>query len=267
MAIFTDPVELNQNILDQLQLSLKDYWSQSDILQEMMNITQSVIPIVQNANLELSNDLRANVILESGIKFPNSDTPNVLQTTPYLEGAIDHSKLLDLDQDVHTQYLARSGARIMTGNIGISSWINSIGLSNAGISFINYHSLKESLVLASNTKLVFDNDNSTLETAGGSAEAWISFDSSQDPLVVRSSFNIKSLQKLSTGQYKIMFQNEIKDGYIVLSSANGSSLDEASLCSSACSKREREYVTMAVQDLNNQYVNSKYNDLVVYSIS
>ena len=84
----------------------------------------------------------------------------------------------------------------MTGNLGIGdNWINSNGVNNYGISFKRYSDDEENILFANNTRLVFDSDNSELNSVAGTANAWISFDATVDPLEVRTSFNVRLYRK------------------------------------------------------------------------
>ena len=54
------------------------------------------------------------------------------------------------------------------------------------------------------TLLVFDKDDSKLESGFGVAKAWITFDSTEAPIVVKSSYNVDTIHRESAGKFIIL---------------------------------------------------------------
>ncbi len=271
MTIFTDPAILRNEI--STKLVNEDFLTEVDFLLQALNIVDSVMPIVQNANIQFKENIylseNVNLQLDTGVKFPNSSTPEVIQTVPYLgSNTVEHDNLTNLDSpNAHDNLLSNSGD-FMTGNLGLNdAWINSQGVNNYGISFKRYTSQKENVLFASNTSLVFDSDQSKLTSVAGSANAWISFDSTTNPITVNTSFNVSSIEKISKGKFKIVFNENLEGDYIAITTSNGHETDsEVNMVNAACCIRESDHCTFVVQDKKNQYTNTKHNDLVILSI-
>lgn len=271
MTIFTDPAILKNEISTKLVNG--DFLTEVDFLLQALNIVDSVLPIVQHASIDFKENVHLseniNLRLDVGLKFPNSSTPDFVQTIPFLGSEdVDHSKLTNLDSpNAHDTLLSNSGD-FMTGNLGLGdNWINAKGVNNYGISFKRYTSNQENLLFASNTNLVFDSDKSKLDSVAGSANAWISFDSTTDPITVNTSFNIDSIEKISDGKFKIIFDQNLEGDYIAIAKSNGHATDtEVIMVNATCCVRKPDHCTFAVQDKSNQYINTKQNDLVILSI-
>lgn len=273
MTIFTDPAILRNEISTKLADKKEDFLTEVDFLLQALNIVESVLPIVNNASINFKQNVaiaeEKKVRVDTGIKFSNSSTPEFIQEEPYLGvESIQHNFLLNLDSpDAHLQYIRASGD-LMTGNLGIGdNWINSNGVNNYGISFKRYSDDEENILFANNTSLVFDSDNSELNSVAGTANAWISFDATVDPLEVRTSFNVSSIEKTADGKFKITFNTPLQSDYLAIASSNGDETDiDVKMVNAACTVRHPEYCTLVIQDTKNQYINTKHNDLVLLSI-
>jgi hypothetical protein len=271
MTIFTDPAILKNEI--STKLVNEDFLTEVDFLLQALNIVESVLPIVSNSSINFKQNVaiaeEKKVRVDAGIKFSNSSTPELIQEEPYLGiETIRHNFLTNLDDpDAHPQLLKASGD-LITGNLGIgNNWINSNGVNNYGISFKRYADDKENILFAENTSFVFDSDNSELNSVAGAANAWISFDATVDPLEVRTSFNVSSIEKTGDGKFKITFNNPLQANYLAIASSNGDETDiDVKMINAACTVRHPEYCTLVIQDTKNRYINTKHNDLVLLSI-
>jgi hypothetical protein len=214
-----------------------------DVRHNLEDIVDSINQIVASGDFNATNPFSANVrakivanaggmfVAESGINFPNGGGT---QYVPYPgAGGIVHNTLSGLTAgDPHTQYMPLTGARVMSNNLGTGSvWINSSGNSqvsssnNRGIKFQYVSSTVENIIVGSGSKLTFNKDGSTFDTANGVAKAWINFDSSVSPPVVKSSYNIHTLEKVATGKFKIYFSSGVllNNNYVAIGSSNARS--------------------------------------------
>ena len=266
MDIFTSSTLINADHESKLADSLNDYIGGVDILKQVAKINVSALPIIQHEQDKFYGDVKANyVTVESGVKFPTG----AIQTVPY-SGTIQHKELIGLDSDDHPQYIATTGD-LMTGNLAVSGvWINSNGVDNRGISFKSNSETSDSFIIGSNTSLVFDNDDSKIDSANTAAKAWISFDSTENPLVVKSSYNIDTIKKISSGKFLLTFKEEINGDYSVICNSNGQSGDlaqDVSCINASCNLRTSANCGFAVHNRAGQYVDSTTNDLVIFSIN
>lgn len=188
-------------------------------------------------------------ITEGGISFPNSpdpgtsthvpSSPNWIQIEPY-PGAnnISHNDLGDLDVgNPHTQYLLRAGgtANGMLSNLrmrqdGASQehWIGPSGNDDEGMQF-TYDSDGKVVINTSGT-IVFPDGSKIANASGdptakGVAKAWCNFDASGTPdalPVIRSSYNIDSLERVSQGVIKITFSSGVfaDNNYVAIGNSN-----------------------------------------------
>lgn len=240
------------------------------------------------------------IILESGLYFDNPIADSLgqnIQVIPYLgpEG-IDHNDLDNLTTgNVHTQYIYKYGDS-MAGNLGMGLgnsqeyWINSRGLADTarkfGLAFTDNSSetmvgtdnttvLRETVHVGSGTKIEFDNDQSYITSGHSTAKAWIRFDSSTassdiENLTINSAYNIERINRESAGKYTIYFKaGTFSDGnYTVFCHCNGtstaSSIDDMAIVTAASVVRTQQYLTICIQNLANQYVDAKVNDIVVF---
>ena len=273
MTIFTDPAILRNEISTKLADKREDFLTEVDFLLQALNIVESVLPIVQNQSINFKQNIaitgEKKVRVDTGVKFSNSSTPEVIQNEPFFGAdTINHNVLLNLDSpDAHSELLRASGD-LMTGNLGTGdNWINSNGVNNYGISFKRYSDDEENVLFANNTSLVFDSDHSELNSVAGATNAWISFDATVDPLEVRTSFNVSSIEKIGDGKFKITFNNPLQANYLAITSSNGDESDiDVKMVNAACTVRHPEYCTLVIQDTKNRYINTKRNDLALLSI-
>lgn len=274
-----------------------------DIRHNLVDIVDSIVPIVASGDFQtypfdngyvVFNDYP---VIKSGVKFDTADTSSYseadkVQTIPYPGASgIDHNVLNNVSVgDVHTQYLARSGVRMMTGNLGLGlEWINNSGEATAlnndnhGLRFeMTNPSLGkygEIMHVGSGnaggqdgtyTTIKFDLDKSTMFTGKSVAQAWISFNGVSGQMAVNSSYNISALEASGDGTYKIYFKNGIfSDGnYVALAHSNGTSdnngAHDMDLVNAAVVVRTADYLTLAVRNDNGEYVDAKVNDVIVF---
>lgn len=183
-------------------------------------------------------------ITEGGVSFPNSpipgtsysapSSPDWIQIEPY-PGAnnIDHGDLGGLTDDDHTQYLNRNGNRGMEGNFWTyntngAHWIGPSGNDNEGMQFT--YDADDKVVINTHGRIVYADKSTSQDvygsgTAKGVAKAWCNFDASGTPAalpVIRSSYNIDSLQRVSKGVIKITFASGVfaDNNYVAIGNSN-----------------------------------------------
>lgn len=267
MAIYSLS-ELTTQLNTRLSDASSDFWTEDTIFYAQLDLAESIIPIIQSGNYtskySFKNDvLLSGITVQSGIKFSNGEK----QTIPY-PGAMSHSDFIDLDSNDHPQYVTISGA-MMDGNIGTEYYINSgaEGEDGRGITFKNIDKDTESFLIGKNSKLVFDYDNSKINSISPSVNAFISFDSTTEPLTVHSSYNVKKIQHVSKGKFILHFNDNLYGNYIAITSTNGTQELDVAFAKAACSFRKPDMCGFVVQNKSNQYVNSKTNDIIIFSIS
>jgi hypothetical protein len=288
--------------------------SARDVRQNMLDIADSIVPHAASGDYITypfnNNNVNFNflVVAKSGVKFDNAVTTGLeakdkIQTEPYLGvTGINHNKLASLTVgDYHSQYVSRSGCRLLTGNLGVGSeWVNSSGASlsissvtlydNNGIGFshtkpissgpkVNKH--REIVHVGSgsffgegdsSTILQFDLDKSKMDSAKSTALAWVNFDGTSGNLAARSSYNITALEASGNGTYKIYFKDQLFDNtnYVAVAHANGTagsaSARDMDIVNAAVVTRTRDYLTVAIQNDANAYVDCKLVDVVVYGV-
>jgi hypothetical protein len=214
-----------------------------DVRHNMLDIVGSINQIVASGDFNVTNPFTGNVkakivsntgglfIAESGVNFPNGGGTQYV-AYPGPEG-LQHNTLSGLGVgDPHVQYLNLNGGRVMTNNLGTgSNWINSSGNSqvsssnNRGLKFQYVSSTVENIIVGSGSKFTFNKDGSMFDTGNGVAKAWINFDSSVSPPVVKSSYNIHTLEKVATGKFKIYFTSGtlLNNNYVAHGSSNARS--------------------------------------------
>lgn len=284
--------------------------SAEDVRHNMEDSVASIPNIVSLSDTENTYYFRNNVkvsgvgsvsrfITEGGIQFPNTpvDYPlltNNTQVEPYPgSGKLDHGLLepTSLLDDDHTQYLLTNGSRSMTGNLwlyqsGVLSphWIGPSGNDNEGFQF-TYDS-DEKPVINTHGRIVYS-DNSTAQdingsgTAKGVAKAWCSFDASGTPAalpVVRSSYNIDSVQRISKGVIKITFASGIfaDNNYVAIGNSNANTgsgtFDAFDINSVGLMLREGDDATAlrsihyVIRSDDNDLVDAELNDFVAYGL-
>ena len=243
-------------------------------------------------------------ITEGGVQFPNTpvnyhpDLTDNIQVEPYPgSGKVDHGLLEpnSLLDDDHPQYLLTNGSRSMTGNLwlyqtGTSSphWIGPSGNDDEGLQF-TYDS-DENVVINASGRIVYP-DGSTHQdvngsgTAKGIAKAWCNFDASGTAAglpVVRSSYNIHSVQRIEKGVIKITFVSGIfgDNNYVAVGNSNANTgsgtFDTFDINSVGLMLREGDDGTSNVNQLrsihyvirsdDNDKVDAKMNDFVAYGL-
>ncbi len=274
--------------------------SAADIRDNMLDIVNNIIPIVASGDFNTTPFLNGTVRIAikqgdnasgklqvgSGVIFPIGG----LQTEAYPgAGSIDHNNLSNLTAgDPHPQYLSVSGVRPMIRNFAMgTSWINSSGnlgpqastYDNRGFKFEYVDSNNETVYIGSKSTVIFDADDSVMKSAKGVAKAYLNFDSSVSPPVIRSHYNIKELQKIDEGKFRVFFTSGVfaDNNYVAIGSSNARS--------SAASEEDFETntvglvvrdgddsstlrnVTFAVLNDAAEFVDAEINELVVYGRS
>ena len=231
--------------------------SAEDVRHNMEDSVASVAKIMSLADTENTYYFQNNVkvsgddsgaakrfITEGGIQFPNTpvnyhpDLADNIQVEPYPgSGKLDHGLLepTSLLDDDHTQYLLTNGSRSMAGNLwlyqtGTSSphWIGPSGNDDEGLQFT--YDPDNNVVINASGRIVYP-DGSTHQdvngsgTAKGIAKAWCNFDASGTASalpVVRSSYNIHSVQRIQKGVIKITFVSGIfgDNNYVAVGNSN-----------------------------------------------
>lgn len=265
------PVYSSQELLDVINRKLSDetsaYWGGVEMLECLLDITESCLPIVQNEFNIFYNDIKIPTLhVQDSILFNDGK-----QTIPYKgSSSISHASLSGLlEDDAHPQYFPVSGG-FLEGNLGVQygSYINSSlgsGDHGRGITFRQPAANQDSVVLGRNTVLKFDSDNSTIYGVGGTVNAWISFDSTTQPLTVKTSYNVDTIQQTSVGKYVLHFNDPIIGNYMVFSNSIGNESGEATFLKSVSSVRKQDRCSLVVRNIANKYLNAKINDVVVIS--
>jgi hypothetical protein len=288
--------EIRANIQSELADNNAGAISAYDVRHNMEDMIDSINQIVASGDFDAEtpftgSNVRAKIndgdfgmfIAESGINFPNGGGS---QFVPYPGPAnVNHNTLGNLTVgDPHTQYLPLAGGRIMSDNLGLgSNWVNSSGNAgimssdNRGLQFQALSSTKENIHVGSETKFIFDTDNSQLATSKGVAKAWINFDAS-DGITVRDSYNIKQIEKVesSVGKYKITFVSGVlgNNNYVVMAGSNARSDndngEDFSINNVGVVKRLGDdtstlrSLTFYVLNDAGQYVDAAVNDVVIF---
>lgn len=290
----------------------------AELRNNMVDIVDSIVPIVASGDFQTYpfNNNPVNfvdlIIAKSGVKFDTPETAgdaeaNKIQRIPYPGvSGLDHNSLDNLAAgDVHTQYLACSGVRRMTGNFGLGEeWINNSGEStgletnNHGFHFsmtnpdtgkygeiVHVGSGNSGGVVDTYTKFKFDYDLSNLHTAKSTALAWISFngsaylngslsDSGLSGVVVSNSYNVSSIASSGAGTYQIHFKDGLlgagNTNYAVIAHSNGttsaSSAQSMDLVTAAVVQRDEDYFSLAIRNDNGEFINCRRNDVVVFGL-
>lgn len=232
------------------------------------------------------------LILESGLFFPNAEDAtkqDKRQTEPWLgDSNIDHDNLQNLSNDTHLQYYNRLGvdagrANALLGNMATDdNWINTSGIDNVGLKFVQTNgSATEQEIYVSGTMRWANTDNSVMTSAKGLAKAWCNFDASGvgNVPVVRSWYNIDTIERLDQGKLKIYFASGTfeNNDYVALGFANAttsaSSQEDFSVNTVGCVLREGDdgtalrSVTFTIKNENGDYVDSHLCDFVAYGYS
>ncbi len=240
-------------------------------------------------------------ITEGGVQFPNTpvDYPlltNNIQVEPYPgSGKLDHNLLTNRtgdSNDCHPQYLLEAGGSTggMRGNLRMRQngvdphWIGPSGVDDEGLQFTYDGTVP---VINARARIVYA-DGSTHEdvngsgTAKGIAKAWCNFDASgNSPVgvpVVRSSYNIDSVQRINKGVIKITFASGIfaDNNYVAIgtSNANTSSgtFDAFDINTVGLTMREGDdanslrSIHYVIRSDDNDLVDAEFNDFVAYGL-
>lgn len=284
--------------------------SAEDVRHNMEDTVASVGKIMSLADTENTYYFQNNVkvsgdgagesrfITEGGIQFPNTpvDYPLLtdnIQVEPYPgSGKLDHGLLepTSLLDDDHTQYLLTNGSRSMVGNLWLYQngvdphWIGPSGNDNEGFQFT--YDGDEKSVINTHGRIVYS-DNSTAQdingsgTAKGVAKAWCNFDASGTPSalpVVRSSYNIDSVQRISKGVLKITFASGIfgDNNYVAIGNSNANTgsgtYDSFDINSVGLMLREGDdaitlrSIHYVIRSDDNDLVDAELNDFVAYGL-
>lgn len=218
--------------------------------------------------------------IASGITFEGHANP---QIQPFLGVSnINHNDLGGRGADnCHSQYFLLTGSdNVVEQSFRNLGWINSSGVNGRGIQFTTVQG-SEFLNVADGTTVKFASDNSTLDSTKGVARAWINFAASgvSEPVQVKAAYNINSIERLSSseGKFKIKFKpGTLNDtNFVAVGCSNSSSddgnaedfnqntvaiVDRGGLGTNA----SNHYVSFAVQNTSDNYVDAKVNDLVIY---
>jgi hypothetical protein len=272
--------------------------SAADVRNNMVDIVDSINQIVASGNfnadtpfvntvkLQIVSGSGGILIAESGIRFGVGGSSE-LQTQPFLGVAgINHNQLGNLTAgDPHTQYILASGARVFSGNLGLSNnWINSSGSRVAsesngrGLQFVYKSSSEEHVNVGSGTSIKFLKDESIITSARGVAKAWINFDASGVNHIptVKDSYGVSGLYKHEVGKFTITFNsgvfkdnNYVAFGYSNATSTSGSKEDFINNTVGLVSRAGNDgtslrTLTFVVRDEGGQYIDSELNHLVVF---
>lgn len=270
--------------------------SAADVRENMENIVDSINYVVASGDFNsthpfIGNNVRAKIkiegnqrtggifIAESGIVFPNSNTPSLIQLRPYPgPESIDHNELDNLPNgNPHPQYLHVNGLNPSIGNLPMgTNWINSSGnasilpTNNRGIRFQYIDNTSELIRVGNQSTIKFDADNSIMSSAKSVSQAWIRFDGASGNIQVNSSYNISAIQHIDNGYYKIFFAPKTftNGSYTAIGISNSTTGDtdpkDFDLNSVGIIERTPTYLTFVVRNDNGEYVNAKVNDLVVF---
>lgn len=214
--------ELLTNIAANLADNNAGLISAADVRNNMLDIVDSISPIVSSGNTDTLYPFHNNVrvkksgssggrfIAESGISFPNAPVnSSQLQVQPFLGVEnIQHNSLAGLTTgDPHTQYLNVDGSRPMTGNLRTgNNWIGASGDNNQGIKFVRTSSSTE-ILTSGHFKF---SDNSKISSGRGVVKAWINFDANGGSTpIVRSAYNVSSLDDLGVGKFRLTFTSGV----------------------------------------------------------
>lgn len=293
--------QLRNNISSELADNNAGLISAYDVRHNMEDIVDSINQIVASGDFDVSTpftggNVRAKIInnqygafiAESGVVFPyGSNNGRQLEAYPGSSG-IQHNQLAGLSTgDPHTQYMSLMGTRVMSDNLGLgNNWINASGNSdivssdNRGLQFQTVSSNIENINIGTSTKFVFKTDNSTLSTSKGVAKAWISFDASGVGNIpeVKDSYNIKELQKLDVGKFKIIFNSGIlkNNNYVAIGTSNSrstaNSQEDFDLNTVGIVSRLGDdsttlrSLTFCILNDGNQFIDAAINDLIVFGL-
>jgi hypothetical protein len=239
----------------------------------------SATPFVKNVTIKRTDGQdTGRLIVQSGITFSaNNSTQYVAYPGP---GSILHNTLDGKDiGDPHPQYVPISGTRTFINNVGFSNhWINASGSSRLettngkGLQFTYISASRENINVGSGTQFTFLRDKSVISSARGVAKAWINFDASGSPPVVKDSFNVSGLIKESAGQFVVVFHSGVLDdnNYAAIAQSNASSVanlfqkNTVGLTDRTTRADGTRSIKFKVIDDGGEVCDAKFNDLIVY---
>jgi len=301
------PFQLNSGeLINNIKCAIPDnnagLISAADVRENMENVAYSINKIVASGDTQVEfpffKAVKASIaaggsgmfIPESGIIFPNCPVEaeqTQIQTRPWLgPGGINHDELGDrhASNNAHTQYLSIDGTRAMTDNLPLgTSWINASGASDLsldpkddrGIRF-NYEGDHDDILIGTSGNLIFNKDNSSVESFHGVAKAWLQFDATTDPPTINSYHNIHQLERTGQGKFKVTFTSGtfMNNYYIAMGNSNvrNSDTDAADFEINSVGTVLKEgddgnalrTVTFYTISDDNDYVDAKVNELVCY---
>jgi len=249
--------------------------------------TEVEFPFYNNVVISNAHGTKGELTVESGIIFPNSPVASErtdIQTRPWLgPNGIQHNELGGLtDGDVHTQYIPIAGNRELTGNFAAGNrWINSSGTVDGnsddnGIKFIyNGPNIGDDVMIGTSGSLVFNKDQSAIDSFHGVAAAWVSFSGGLAPAVY-GYHNVSGIHRVSQGVYKITFNSGIlqNNNYAAIGTSNGlaDALTVGSMQPNTVGLLLREgddgttlrSIHFRVEQDDGDLVDAAHNDLVIY---
>lgn len=278
--------------------------SAQDVRHNMEDTVASIPNIVSLSDTENVYYFRNNVkvsgdgsvsrfITQGGIQFPNgaptAGITNNIQVDPYPGASnIDHGDLAGLSDDDHTIYIHKDGSRGMEGNFWTSNtngdhWIGPSGNDDEGFQFA-YDSNEKTIINTSGT-IVFPDGSKIANASGdptakGVAKAWCNFDASgvAGTPVIRSSYNIHSLERTSQGKLVITFASGTfaDNNYVAIGSANATtdnaSNEDFDLNTVGLVLRQGDdgntlrTVSYVIRNDNGEYVDAEVCDFVAYGL-
>lgn len=304
MAVVRNSGELISYISGVLPDNNAGQISASDVRSSIVDTVASIVAIVSSGDFieyPFVNNIKivrtqgqsntGSLIVESGIRFPNSSDGNQLQLVPYPgPGAINHNSLQNLTaDDPHTQYIPANGGRPFTSNVAMGNmWVNASGSSTIqstngkGLRFMySSDATRETIDVGSGTQFTFLKDNSVLTSARGIAKAWIRFEASgvggPGTPVVLDSYNVSGIRKEAIGKFTIIFHSGVfaNNNYVAIGHSNGrsqaSSRDDFSENTVGLAYRVGDDVTKlrsisfsVLSEDTGAYLDGIVNDLVVF---
>lgn len=297
MAILSKD-QIKANIQSELADNNAGLISAYDVRHNMEDTVDSINQIVASGNFDSTNpftgsDVRAKImngqygafIAESGVVFPYGGRQLEAYPGP---NSVQHNNLAGLTAgDPHTQYLPLGGGRVMNDNLGLgNNWVNSSGNSqlsssdDRGFQFEYVSSNLEHINVGNKSTVVFNTDNSKLNTAKGAAKAWLHFDASGVGGIpeVKSYYNIQQLEKLDIGKFRVVFTSGTfrNNNYVAIGTSNSrttsNSKEDFNLNTVGIVSRSGDdagvlrSLTFCVLNDGGQYVDAQLNDLVVYGL-
>lgn len=234
--------------------------------------TDVAYPFYKDVRAKKVASVGGTFIAESGIIFPNAPAnSSERQVQPFLGVEnLQHNSLGGLTAgDPHTQYLNINGARPMTGNLRLgNNWIGEAGSGNQGIAFSG------GSILTSGTLLF--GDGSKISSGKGAAKAWINFDANGTggTPVVRSSYNITSLDDVGVGKFRLTITSGVlgTGHFVAVANSNATStsgsLEDFEVHSVGMVARSgvdpNKSVTFAIKNLAGQFVDAEINEVVIF---